>query len=572
MDESIPETKKDTEKPNHKIIRITKIFDHNNKHSENVMVITNGKNTIKYNLRHKINQRNILESLKTIQNKQPNDNENSKIYYTSNRTQSKNDIYLKKKNNNKIFRKSKTIQNLNQLTKKESCKNDKNITSEKNIFNINTVDLGAINKMKKVKISKEKNKKVIFHGIRLLKGRESERDLMKKTIVNYPINSNINIFSNSNNNSNSFSDINNNLNNILASKKNMNKNLITNITLKDLSNNDNINRINDKNIDKISDSMKQKNNKNLIENEKLNNIYEKYINISSYDKMCIICERTYSGNKKIFSAKCNNHYFCRDCLKVYLQNLIEKGSKNMKCPLFKCKYDFELYILENILDKKYYRILLEKNNNDEEDEKTIIDDNKKNNLNLKINPKFNNKFKKMELYQNKNIFQVNPCFDLYNIKKLGDGFCPKCHEESLFGLSFTFFKKCLNCGYKCCKYCNKQFTNNHLIINDKRHCKVYYRRGKKSFSSINPFFKFVIQIIYIIGIYFILLYYFFILVNNILFLLLRIEKKKKKYSCGLYIKYFLSYFFSSFIYLMIVPFLFILIPFFPILISLIDVY
>ena len=219
MDESIPETKKDTEKPNHKIIRITKIFDHNNKHSENVMVITNGKNTIKYNLRHKINQRNILESLKTIQNKQPNDNENSKIYYTSNRTQSKNDIYLKKKNNNKIFRKSKTIQNLNQLTKKESCKNDKNITSEKNIFNINTVDLGAINKMKKVKISKEQNKKVIFHGIRLLKGRESERDLMKKTIVNYPINSNINIFSNSNNNSNSFSDINNNLNNILASKR-----------------------------------------------------------------------------------------------------------------------------------------------------------------------------------------------------------------------------------------------------------------------------------------------------------------------------------------------------------------
>jgi hypothetical protein len=92
MDESIPETKKDTEKPNHKIIRITKIFDHNNKHSENVMVITKGKNTIKYNLRHKINQRNILESLKTIQNKQPNDNENSKIYYTSNRTQSKNDI------------------------------------------------------------------------------------------------------------------------------------------------------------------------------------------------------------------------------------------------------------------------------------------------------------------------------------------------------------------------------------------------------------------------------------------------------------------------------------------------
>ena len=107
------------------------------------MVINNGKNTIKYNLRHKINQRNILESLKTIQNKQPNDNENSKIYYTSNRTQSKNDIYLKKKNNNEIFRKSKTIQNLNQLTKKESSKNDKNITSEKNIFNINTVDLGA---------------------------------------------------------------------------------------------------------------------------------------------------------------------------------------------------------------------------------------------------------------------------------------------------------------------------------------------------------------------------------------------------------------------------------------------
>ena len=136
-------------------------------------------------------------------------------------------------------------------------------------------------------------------------------------------------------------------------------------------------------------------------------------------------------------------------------------------------------------------------------------------------------------------------------------------------MTFTLFNKCLNCGYKSCKYCDKTFTNYHLIINDPRHCKVYYRK-EKNFYNNNICFKFVIELLYVVGIYFIL--HIYILTKNKMFLLLfRIDKNKyNKKVFMMFIINFFQYFFNCLFYLIILPFMIIFIPFFPIFIALVN--
>jgi hypothetical protein len=230
----------------------------------------------------------------------------------------------------------------------------------------------------------------------------------------------------------------------------------------------------------------------------------------------------------------------------------------MKCPIYKCKFDIEKNILQQILDIKYSSILFKQNNNYNEENNTVGSE--------KI---YENKFNNYIPYQNKNVFQYNPQLNLYKIKKLENEYCPKCHEPSLFCMTFTLFNKCLNCGYKSCKYCDKTFTNYHLIINDPRHCKVYFRK-KKNFYNNTICFKFVIELLYVVGIYFIL--HIYILTKNKMFLLLfRIDKNKynKKVFMMFIINFFL-YFFNCLFYLIILPFMIIFIPFFPIFIALVN--
>ena len=102
-----------------------------------------------------------------------------------------------------------------------------------------------------------------------------------------------------------------------------------------------------------------------------------------------------------------------------------------------------------------------------------------------------------------------------------------------------------------------------------RHCKVYYRK-KALFPKNNICFYYAIELLYVIGIYFIL--HIYILTKNKLFLLLfGIDKNKyNKKICVLFLINFFIYFFNCLIYLMILPFLIILIPFFPIFIALFD--
>ena len=531
-----------------KIIRISKVFSLNNKHPENIMILTKGNNKIQYNLTHKINHRNILNSLQTIQNSPNNENLNTKLYYPSFKYPNTENINININNVQKPIINEKIKQKSNVILKQNININNSNIFSE-NIDDKNLANLDELQLPKKEMKTSIHNKKVFLPGMKLIDSKDSERQLLKKRTLNSNNEiKNENLIKLSNNNTNSKK---NNLNHFSSKKQITHEN-----NIKIENNNNNI----DNNIDKTSGLIYIRNNKNLLGLENLDEIIDKYSKTDFIDdKQCIICERVYDKNsKKIFSANCNKHFFCKDCLKIYFQYSIDKGIKKMKCPIYKCKFDIEKNILQQILDIKYSSILFKQNNNYNEENNTVGSE--------KI---YENKFNNYIPYQNKNVFQYNPQLNLYKIKKLENEYCPKCHEPSLFCMTFTLFNKCLNCGYKSCKYCDKTFTNYHLIINDPRHCKVYYRK-EKNFYNNTICFKFVIELLYVVGIYFIL--HIYILTKNKMFLLLfRIDKNKynKKVFMMFIINFFL-YFFNCLFYLIILPFLIIFIPFFPIFIALVN--
>ena len=542
------------ERPTVKIIRISKKFSSKNKIPQNIMIINNGKNQIEYNLTQKISKIRIMESLKTIQNSLIYDNENNNIYYTSYKYKITENINSKPNNrSNRNIQKNKSSQYLHQLLSKESNMVIKNNLSKPNIYNMKITDIDKKDKSKKESIIRTEKRRKSFNGFSKLTQKESDRYLLnikdsnnKKEINHIPTQRKKRKAVNNNN----------------LSKKEMT-----------INNSQIVNQLDNNNIDKISGLVNIKENKSLYENEKLSNIIDKYSKNITNDKACIICERVFSIIY-IYCAKCNIHFFCKECLKIYCQNLIEKGIKRMKCPIYKCDYDLDKIQLEEILDKKYYQYLFGINNYDE-DQKTIMDEKIKSNIIVynRLLPEYKEQFKKFKLYQNKNVFQIDPSFSLSKIKKYEEEYCPKCHEQSLFCLTPSFYNVCLNCGFKSCKYCNKEYTNSHLIMNNSNHCKVYYRRGRYIFNnSNNNCWKFITQIIYIIAIYLIVLKFLFLTINKFFFVLFGIkkDKRKKSNSCFELTKKSFCYFFSCLIYLIILPAIIILIPFFPVITALLD--
>ena len=550
MDENLKKIIRKNERPTVKIIRIAKKFSSKNKLPQNIMILSNGKNQIEYNLTQKISKMRIMESLKTIQNSLIYENGNNNIYYTSFKYQITENLNTKKspKNNQK----NKSSQYLHKLISQESNMVIKKNLSKPNIYNIKITDLDKKDKTKKTPKMKLDNKIKSFNGLSKLTQKESDRYLLNIE------------------NSNNKKEINN-----IPTQRNKRK-ASNNLSKKEMTinNSQNMNQVdNNNNIDKISGLINIKENKSLFEKEKLNNIIDKYSKNIINDKQCIICERTFSI-LNIYCAQCNLHFFCKDCLKVYFQNLIEKGIKRMKCPIYKCDYDLGQNKLEEILDNNYYNYLFGENNYDE-DQRTIMDDKIKNNIIVykRLLPEYKEQFKQLKLYQNKNVFQINPNLSLYKIKEYEGDYCPNCHEQSLFCLTPSFYNKCLNCGFKSCKYCNKEYTNIHLIMNDPNHCKVYYRKRRYILNnSSNNCFKLVTEMIYIIAIYLILLKFLFLRINGFFLVSFGIRKdKRKRLNSGFeFTKKSFSYFFTFLIYLIILPFIIIIIPFFPVITALLD--
>ena len=494
-----------------------------NKHN-NLILQNKGRNKNLFTLyEKKPKQINILNSYKTVQYDSIN-NDYNKLYYISH-----------VKNTNKNRNKPEHQRNFNKVI--FSSNGSKIQEQEENInHNIYNIDL---NKIKKIGLKQSFNMKKTFE----INKRESERSLKNEGISSNK-NSDQNFITSKSFFFNDKRDLIQKRNKQYSESNYSNNNIIVN------------NLISEKNNDKKSELSKINN--NLILQEKENNI-----NIIGKNKIiesgihCYICERMYYF-PNIYFAKCNIHFFCKNCLRAYYHDLVENGIKRMKCPIYKCKFDIDNIYSKQILDNHCYQILF--NNENEEEKKTNMGD-----IPMPIMLHFKNKqIIRDELYYKQNVIDINSNLDLYYIRKTKDEYCPKCNEHCIFRKTNTFFYKCLNCGFKICKYCNKEFTNFHLDLNDNNHCKVYYRK-KKNFISSNIFFNFFFQMLYTVGMFLIFIFFCFFLINKFFLIIFGVHEKKENY-----LRFIFSLIFSILIYLIIIPFLIILIPFFPNIIALTD--
>ena len=129
--------------------------------------------------------------------------------------------------------------------------------------------------------------------------------------------------------------------------------------------------------------------------------------------------------------------------------------------------------------------------------------------------------------------------------------------------------KCLNCENAICKYCGKEYNENHMEIYNENHCKIYYRKYiipfKKSNCSIQIFF----QLVYLFASFFIMIACPFFYINNFTKTIFKPKREKSIINC---IKIFISWLISILFYLIIFPIIFILLPYFPLIIIIFDIF
>ena len=489
----------------HKIITITKDRVSIDKEPENVIIINNGKNKINLNLENKkqnINREEIMKSLKKIKKIEFEDLDDMNYYNNINKNNIKRNISPYESNKN-------SDTNLILRLKKENKENkylNNNIKFDIYDNNLNSVKLN--NLKNKLKLNeKEESINPNFNKFNISELYDNNNYIYSKKITNRNDSNKVSerISLKSSNTNNYYSKINSeydyyNKNNYSDIKKvtneNLEKKLDLNLNKKELTRNKTLN-IGKRNSEILITSIV-----NMINSTK--SVSDKTHISSPYEK-CLICERSFSV-VNLCCSECNIHFFCRKCLKYYCRDLIEKGIKRMKCPITNCNYNIYEEFLKSILSEDYFKLLFKKSKSLKSEEITEINDiteNKYQIFNKKIKQNCEEKYKNIRLYNNKFVIDVNSNINFYNVRKYKDEYCPNCHEPTLFCKIDGFFHKCLNCGFKICKYCNKEYTNTHLIINYPGHCKVYYRKKQEEKIKTNYLFIYLIQLIYVISMFYI---------------------------------------------------------------------
>ena len=540
-----------------KIITITKEKTLKDKKPESIIIINKGSNKIHLNLKNKsnkINREDIMDSLKMIKKIQL---ESVDDYYGKNKLNISSYKFIKscqKKlliiGNKDDMKKKKYDNDINpnkiHVMKKRFLKKEEvEILSEDNYNKSNTSELF------------QKNIDTKLYG-----SKQSVRISLQSSNYN-----NSNCDSNKNSeckyyNKRNYSEIIKDINTNLGKRINLNKNI------KELTRNKTVN------LEKMNSTNLITNILNIVNSTKS---FNDKANLNPHFDKCLICERKFSV-MNLCCSECNIHFFCRKCLKYYCRELIEKGIKKMKCPITNCNYNIYEQFLKSVLSKEYRQLLLKKLNPLKSEEKTTVVENdisrnKYKIFNTKIKHSSEDKSINIRLYNNKHVIDVNSNMMLYKVKKYKNEYCPNCHEPTLFCKIDTIFHKCLNCGFKVCKYCNKEYTKTHLIINYPGHCKVYYKKKEDIEIKRNNGTRFLIQLLYTLSMFYIIFAFCYLSIYNFFKEILKITKNNKSNIILLIfwrIKDILNIIISIILFVTIFPFLFIWTPFFPVIISLID--
>ena len=540
-----------------KIITITKEKTLKDKKPESIIIINKGSNKIHLNLKNKsnkINREDIMDSLKMIKKIQL---ESVDDYYGKNKLNISSYKFIKscqKKlliiGNKDDMKKKKYDNDINpnkiHVMKKRFLKKEEvEILSEDNYNKSNTSELF------------QKNIDTKLYG-----SKQSVRISLQSSNYN-----NSNCDSNKNSeckyyNKRNYSEIIKDINTNLGKRINLNKNI------KELTRNKTVN------LEKMNSTNLITNILNIVNSTKS---FNDKANLNPHFDKCLICERKFSV-MNLCCSECNIHFFCRKCLKYYCRELIEKGIKKMKCPITNCNYNIYEQFLKSVLSKEYRQLLLKKLNPLKSEEKTTVVENdisrnKYKIFNTKIKHSSEDKSINIRLYNNKHVIDVNSNMMLYKVRKYKNEYCPNCHEPTLFCKIDTIFHKCLNCGFKVCKYCNKEYTKTHLIINYPGHCKVYYKKKEDIEIKRNNGTRFLIQLLYTLSMFYIIFAFCYLSIYNFFKEILKITKNNKSNIILIIfwrIKDILNIIISIILFVTIFPFLFIWTPFFPVIISLID--
>ena len=294
------------------------------------------------------------------------------------------------------------------------------------------------------------------------------------------------------------------------------------------------------------------NNKNYNNNTDLINSIN--INKNKYYKqthqICEICDFTYVIDK-FFLPECKQHYICKKCTKNYYEEKIEEGIKDLFCPFIKCGAQINIKDLKKFISLEHYNRLCLMN----QKEKNNSDENKNSFYFTKIKTDINKS--NIQSYTKRNVIDINSNKDFFNYNSIRGCFCPHCYQESLFSKTNTRFFKCLNCEIRLCKLCFKQFTVNHLEINNLEHCKVFYRIEENlNFKKNQIIIHLLLQIFFVFASFFICFGGSFFRMKDIFFYLFNINNRS-------IIKYIFGYFFIIIFFIISVPFIFLLYPYFP---------
>ena len=250
---------------------------------------------------------------------------------------------------------------------------------------------------------------------------------------------------------------------------------------------------------------------------------------------CLFCDKISENNMYNSLFNCE-HFFCKKCGKTFYEEVIEIMIKRnnfnfIHCPIVNCPKEVSLSLLKLIISDNNYKELIKhldknnkenKNRNNKKEKKEVnimstenYEKNQKNQKNQKkifIKNELNSEYYK---YSQQNIIDVNSYQKyIYYIQK-SFARCPSCKEYNLYGKIDGNYDKCLKCMKKYCKYCHKEFEDSHLDITKINHCKVFYRTYK-SYIQQKIYFKFLFNLILVIGGYLFILTFFIIKIKRAL--------------------------------------------------------
>ena len=270
---------------------------------------------------------------------------------------------------------------------------------------------------------------------------------------------------------------------------------------------------------------------------------------------------------KLYSAECEKHLLCKKCFKTYYEDVIKKGEKNLVCPFIQCKSPVNIYTIKSIINNEVFKYYRETN--------SIINNFRRHSYErTKLFGEFSSteNINQMNLISRRNILDINSNnykTAFIDNKYSKDSICPFCYEKSIFSGGSGHFMKCLNCENAICKYCGKEYNENHMEIYNENHCKIYYRKYiipiKKSNNSIQLFF----QLVYLFASLFIIIACPFFYIKNFTKTIIKPKREMFIINC---IKIFILWLISILLYLIIFPIIFIFFPYFPLIIIIFDIF